>query len=143
MMRSLLAKLGLAWAFLIHVLKRAFFWKKGGYQQFIKNYHQDGSYKLTTIDKDYLEKFARCFNCGLCDCVCPALETLPWNKFPGPSALMVAFIRSSTGLWDSKLDMSLCRGCQVCGQICPNQVPIHDALDFIEAKVTDQMWRAA
>jgi heterodisulfide reductase subunit C len=89
---------------------------------------------LSSADKDQMESFSRCFNCGFCDTVCPALLEQPREKFPGPSYLVTTLARSLPDFWAVRLDLSLCDGCKLCQKACPNQVPIKQALEFIHAK---------
>jgi succinate dehydrogenase/fumarate reductase-like Fe-S protein len=131
---SIIAKLNLAWALVLHLLKKILFWRKGGYPQFIENYREDRLSPLSIEDKDWMQRFSRCFNCGLCDTVCPALEKLPRERFPGPSYIVTTLARATPDFWAADLDLSLCAGCELCEQVCPNQVPIKKAIEFIVAK---------
>jgi succinate dehydrogenase/fumarate reductase-like Fe-S protein len=132
-MGAIWAKINLAFTFLKHLIRRPF--HKTGYRQFMENYRADRLLPLSTVDKDWLLRFSRCFNCGLCDSACPALLTVPREEFPGPSYLVTTLARSTPDFWAARLDFSLCEGCRRCEEICPNQVPVKEALEFIEAKM--------
>lgn len=106
-------------------------------EQFLENYRGDRLFPLTSSDKDWLLEFSKCFNCGLCDAACPALEQYPREKFPGPSYLVTTFTRTATDFWAVDLDFSMCQACSRCQQVCPNQVPVKEALEFIEAKARE------
>ena len=138
-MSWLLAQLNLAWNLLLYLLKRPFSWKRGGYRQFVENYRGDRLIPMSSSDKDWMMKFSKCFNCGLCDTVCPALWTLPREKFPGPSLIVTTFARATPDFWAADLDFSLCQSCELCQQVCPNDVPIKEALEFIEVKAQEKL----
>src|SRR5436190_6849386 len=112
-MERLVAKLNLAWNLLLYLLKRPFIWKRRGYPQFVKNYRPDRLIPLSQTDKDWMLRFSQCFNCGLCDTVCPALWKLPREKFPGPSLIVTTLARSTPDFWAVDLDFSLCEGCDL------------------------------
>lgn len=134
-MRSLLAKLNLAWALVIHFLKRPF--ADNGYEAFLDYYKPDRLIPLSQVDKTCLLKFSQCLNCGLCDAVCPALEQKPREIFPGPSYLVTTLTRATPDFWAADLDLSLCESCRRCESACPNRVPVKEALEFIEAKAME------
>lgn len=135
-MKSLFAKLNLAWALLLHFLRKLQR-KTRGYEAFIENYREDRLVPLSEVDKDWLLRFSRCFNCGICDTVCPALDRLPSEVFPGPSYLVTTLTRATPDFWAAGVNLSMCEGCQLCEQVCPNQVPVKAALEFIEAKAAE------
>ncbi len=134
-MRSIFAKLNLAWALLLHFLRKPF--HKIGYAAFRENYRADRLVPMSTVDKDWLHRFSQCLNCGLCDAICPALGTLPRETFPGPSYLVTTLTRSSPDFWAAGVDTSLCEGCRHCESVCPNLVPVKEALEFLEAKALE------
>lgn len=133
-MKSLIAKLHFLWCFILHFLWKIFRRKKDGAQEFLDHYREDRLAPLSKVDKDWLFQFSKCLNCSLCDQACPALLTLPRDKFPGPSYLLTTYTRATPDFWAVDLDFSLCRSCEDCQKICPNQVPVKEALEFIEAK---------
>ena len=59
-MRSLWAKINLAWALFLHFLKKPF--QPNGYQTFLDNYRADRLVPLTQEDKTWLLRFSKCFN---------------------------------------------------------------------------------
>lgn len=134
-MRSLLAKLNLAWALVLHFLRRPF--QDNGYRAFLDHYRADRLVPLSHVDKTWLLRFSQCLNCGLCDAACPALDTLPRESFPGPSALVTTLTRATGDFWAAGVDLSLCEGCRNCESVCPNRVPVKEALEFIEAKALE------
>ena len=134
-LRSVIAKLNLAWALLLHFLKKPF--RTLGYAAFLNNFRADRLIPISQVDKSWLFKFSKCLNCGLCDVVCPALQQLPPGAFPGPSYLVTTLTRSTTDFWAVSIDLSLCGGCQHCQSVCPNLVPVKEALEFIEAKALE------
>ncbi|HCU25020.1 MAG TPA: hypothetical protein DF383_08385 [Deltaproteobacteria bacterium] len=135
-MKSLFAKLNLAWALFLHFLRKL--WRRrAGYRAFLENYREDRLVPLSRTDKDWLLRFSRCFNCGICDTVCPALEQLPQSLFPGPSYLVTTLTRATPDFWAAGIDFSLCEDCRLCEKVCPNQVPVKEALDFIQAKAEE------
>ena len=134
-MRSFWAKLNLAWALLLHFLKRPF--QNNGYQAFRDNYRDDRLVPLSHVDKTWLLRFSRCLNCGICDTACPALGTMTREQFPGPSYLVTTLSRSTADFWAAGIDLSHCEGCRLCESVCPNQVPVKEALEFIEAKALE------
>ena len=140
-MRSLLAKLNLAWALVLHFLRRPF--HLSGYQAFLDNYRADRLVPLSQVDKTWLLKFSQCLNCGLCDAVCPALGVLPRGDFPGPSYLVTTLTRATSDFWAAGVDLSMCEGCRRCETVCPNRVPVKEALEFIEAKTLETSRGAA
>lgn len=131
---NLLAKLNLAWNLFIHLIKWPFTPSGQGYRQFMQNYSPEGLLPLTREDKDRLASYSRCFNCGLCDAKCPALLRVPREKFPGPAYLVTTLTRTFPNFDASDLDFSLCESCSECERVCPNQVPIKDAFDFLKTK---------
>ena len=134
-MGTLAAKLNLAWNLLIYLLKRPFRGGRGGYRQFLDNYAPEKLLPLSSSDKNWLLKFSDCINCGFCDTACPALKQYPREIFPGPSYLLTTFSRSMPDFSYVDLDTSVCAGCDECARVCPNRVPVREALEFIEAKV--------
>lgn len=131
-MGAVSAKMNLAFTFLKHLIRKPF--QRPGYAAFMENYRADRLMPLSSVDKDWLLRFSRCFNCGLCDSACPALEGGPHPRFPGPSYLVTTLSRATPDFWAADLDFSLCESCRRCEEVCPNQVPVKEALEFIEAK---------
>lgn len=127
------AKLNLAWNLLLYFLKWPFVRGRGGYRQFLANYAGENLLPMSTADKTWLLRFSGCFNCGYCDTACTALQKFPREVFPGPSALLTTFSRSMPDFSFVGLDFSICEGCIECQRVCPNQVPVKEALEFIEA----------
>ncbi|MFO1463200.1 MAG: 4Fe-4S binding protein [bacterium] len=134
-MRAFWAKLNLAWSLLLHFLQKPF--RQTGYPAFREHYRADRLVPLSSLDKDWLERFSRCLNCGLCDAACPALGTLPREVFPGPSYLVTTLTRATPDFWAAGVDTSLCEGCRHCASVCPNRVPVKEALEFLEAKALE------
>ncbi len=135
-MTALLAKLNLAWNLVIYLLKWPFK-RGGGYRQFLEQYLPDRLLPLSSSDKTWLIRFSQCLNCGLCDAACPALRTSAREVFPGPSYLLTTFSRSIPDFPAVRLDSHICEGCDACQRICPNHVPVKEALEFIEAKARE------
>ncbi len=133
----LLAKLNLFWNLIVHLIKKPFLRRRSGYRQFLENYRSDRLIPLTSTDRDWILKFSRCLNCGLCDAVCPALLTLPREKFPGPSYIVTPLARATPDFWAVDIELAMCQGCELCQQVCPNQVPVKEALEFIEVKTAE------
>lgn len=133
-MNSLAAKLNLAWNMVIYLCKLPFRGSKTGSRQFLENYAPDRLLPLSSTDKTWLLKFSACFNCGFCDTACPALKSHSRDSFPGPSYLLTTFSRSMPDFPFVDVDASVCEGCDECARVCPNQVPVREALEYIEAK---------
>jgi succinate dehydrogenase/fumarate reductase-like Fe-S protein len=138
MMKSILAKINLAFHLLIHFLKKLFPKRKKGIWQFVDNYRKDRLIPLTSSDKDWMDRFSRCMNCGLCDAVCPALQNFPRHLFPGPSYIVTTLVRSPPTYRFSGIDLSWCEGCHQCEKICPNLVPIKKGIEFIQQKMEEE-----
>ncbi len=136
-MASLYAKFVIALYTLLHFIKRPFRWRYSGRERFLKNYRTEGLIPLSVLDRDWLDSFSQCLNCGLCDLVCPALRTVERRKFPGPSYLATTLTRSTPDFPFVDLNFSLCQDCEQCQSVCPNRVPIKEALEFIEAKLQE------
>ncbi len=138
MMKLLFAKLNLAWALLLHFLKKPFRFRRQGLLLFLDNYRADRLVPLTSSDKDWMDRFSQCMNCGLCDAVCPALLKFPREIFPGPSYIVTALVRSPADYRFSGIDLSWCEGCDQCEKICPNLVPIKQGIQFIHQKLAEE-----
>lgn len=121
---------------LLHFLKRPFRRIRGGDKEFLSYYGPEALWPLSSADKDWMRRFSLCLNCSYCDSACPALRTHSREQFPGPSYLVTTLSRSPPEFWAVKLDFSLCEACSQCEKACPNRVPVREALEFIEAKVT-------
>jgi succinate dehydrogenase/fumarate reductase-like Fe-S protein len=119
---------------LLHFIKRPFRRLAGGHRQFLAQYAPEGLEPLTSSDKNLLARFSQCINCGYCDSACPALGAMSRAQFPGPSYLVTTLTRATPDFWAAGVDFSLCPQCDRCERACPNQIPVKEALDFIEVK---------
>ncbi len=137
--KKLPALLNLALHFFWHVLRKVFFWKKTGKKQFEKNYRNDALLPLNSQDQARLFSFSACINCALCDAACPALLTLPRERFPGPSFVLTTYSRSFADLWATSLDLSLCQDCGKCVKMCPNLIDVKGAIQFVQTKIAEQI----
>jgi succinate dehydrogenase/fumarate reductase-like Fe-S protein len=137
-MVSIYAKLVFVFMVFLHFLKFPFRWRRRGLKKFWENYRGDRLFPLTSEDRDWLFRFSKCINCGLCDSNCTALGKVPREKFPGPSYLLTTYTRATPDFWAADLDFALCQSCDNCRDICPNLVPVKEALEFIEAKTQIQ-----
>jgi len=131
---NVLAKLNLAWNFLIHVLKVPFRQKGEGARDFLERFGQEGLSPWSVRDKERIASFSRCINCGLCDAACASVGVLPRQEFPGPSMLLTTLTRSFPRIDPPSWDLALCEGCRQCESFCPTRVPIVQALEFIREK---------
>jgi len=136
-MASLYAKLMILVFTIVHFIKRPFRKKRDGAEEFLEKYREDRLGPLSSVDKDGLFRFSQCLNCGLCDAVCPALTQFTRDQFPGPSYLVTTLTRATPDFWTVDLDFSLCQSCDKCMSVCPNQVPVKEALEFIETKLQE------
>lgn len=126
------------WVFFLHLilhfLKKPFQREHRGADAFLRRYRSEGLIPLSTVDKNWLNRFSQCFNCGYCDSACPPLYQWPREVFPGPSFLVTTYARATPDFSWVNLDFSFCEGCRHCEAACPNGVPVKEALEFIEAK---------
>lgn len=137
-MKKILAIANLGLHFIWHFLKKPFV-RKNGLDTFFKNYSQDRILPLSKADKNSLIKYSECINCKLCDVACPSLFKLPRERFPGPSYIVNTYARSVPDFWAIQLDLSLCSECNECEKICPNEIPVTEAILFIQEKIAEEI----
>jgi succinate dehydrogenase/fumarate reductase iron-sulfur protein len=99
------------------------------------NYKQavGGLKKNKTAATDTYVKLTACFECLICQSVCPELRKYP-DRFVGPLGLLWLAHMSLTATGDSKEidDISqLCTGCERCWKACPSEV------DFLKTAIKD------
>lgn len=136
--KKIAALLNLAFCFALHWLKKLLFWRKNGLEAFESHYRQE-ILPLDARDLKTLFEFSACLNCRLCDSACPALFSLPRERFPGPSFVLTTASRSFRNLWASSLDASLCQECTACANACPNGIDVKGAVAFVQRKVAEQI----
>jgi len=132
-MDGLAAKLNLAWNLLIYLVKRPFRGHQE-YRKFVTQYAPDRLLPLTSSDKNWLGRFSECINCGLCDAACKHFGPASRDRIPGPSYWVTSFARALPDFPAIPIDDEFCESCGDCERICPNHVPIREAIEFIEAK---------
>lgn len=137
--KRLIAVSNLGYHFLLHFLKKPFVYHRSGLKLFMENYKGDGLVPLEKSDEAAIRRHSQCIDCGLCSMVCPALLHLPREKFPGPHFVVTTYSRSFSDLKAAHLDLSLCASCAECEKICPNAVPIKEAILFIQTKIAEQI----
>jgi len=94
-----------------------------GQAAFETYYRPDGIYGLAAAERALLPRLGECVQCGLCDPVCPVLQSPAGRGFVGPQRLVAASGRllPAARVW---LDAFLCVRCRACEAACPQAVPV-------------------
>jgi succinate dehydrogenase/fumarate reductase iron-sulfur protein len=99
------------------------------------NYKQavDGLKKLEPAITDTYIKLTACFECLICQSICPELRKYP-DQFVGPLGLLWLAHMSLTTTGNSEVidDIAqMCTGCERCWKACPSEV------DFLKTAIKD------
>lgn len=126
-LRKLRAQGVLAFLFVIHLLKKVFFfWRRPrGLSIFLGQYIADGIYPVEERERHEFPSFQKCQACSLCTFSCTAVQ-----QGRAPSAFEPKFIMLGLGRSSHESEVFLeewlpCIECGSCQVLCPNDVPIH------------------
>lgn len=114
---------------ILHFLKKIFKIKQRHKKDFIQSYKADRIFAITAHQRTEMPAYSRCYQCRLCDTVCPELATNP--KLLAPSYLVGSFSRSLTDFYYYETVYD-CLDCQKCEDICPQDVPIKEIIEFMK-----------
>ena len=133
LVRNFRAKAALAFLFFVHLLHRCvFFWRPArGLRTFLSNYELDSVFSVSEFERRMMPHFQKCQACSLCTFSCLAIQE---GKAPmkfEPKMIMLGFSRSAHEAQYAYEDWLPCIECDACSVICPNQVPIHEAVQLV------------
>lgn len=115
--------------FIIHFFKRVWRINQRGKAEFIRAYGGEGLFPISAERRREMPAYFRCYQCRLCDTVCPELTTNP--RLVPPSFLVGSFSRSLPDFACFEADYE-CKDCQVCEDICPQDIPIKAIIEFMK-----------
>lgn len=128
--KYLYAQVFLGYHLLLRLLRRIFQKKSPGLKDFVAYYHDDKITKFSRHEKELMSQWTRCISCGLCDSVCASVSTYP----VGPSFLQRLIRSVPDFVGNVALDLDHCQSCGACESVCPTNVPIVQAVQFIQNK---------
>lgn len=124
------AQANLAWRTTLHYLRKLWPWRERfGLERFRQNYVHEGLPPATETVRSLAHQPGRCTMCGLCDEVCPLMDTLPIEAFLGPMTFVISGARAAPHFGDVETTLrtlvgSTCQACRRCEDMCPEQIPI-------------------
>ncbi|WXG39800.1 MAG: (Fe-S)-binding protein [Candidatus Freyarchaeum deiterrae] len=89
-------------------------------------------------ENEICRKVEACQNCGLCLTVCPILEVLQHESYPGPRSITSELSRTVREFWKAKDVVYYCTECGRCQEICPKNVPVPKVVSLIRSKLFQQ-----
>jgi len=115
--------------FVLHIFKKIFKIKQRHKQDFLQSYKADRIFAISPERRREMPDYSKCYQCKLCDTVCPELNTK--NRLLAPSFIVGSFSRSLTDFYYYETDYD-CTDCQKCEDICPQDVPITKIIAFMK-----------
>lgn len=135
-MKRVRAIFNMGWRLGLHLGRKALAAPQAGKAEFLERYADDRLYPLSPEARRSLSRLESCICCGLCDTVCPKLDSRSRHRFNGPSALACSLTRSLPDyvlLDDFLRHLELCGDCKVCEEVCPVRVPLRELVAFARA----------
>lgn len=128
-LKTITAKLFLAFHLTLHFFRRLFGINKRGKAAFVKNYQADRIFTLNKQQRQDMPDYSRCLYCKLCDYACPSFQSGQMSL--PPSYIVGSFSRSLTDYAYFNIDHS-CQDCHSCEDICPQHIPINSVISFMK-----------
>lgn len=116
--------------FVLHFFKRVLHINQRGKAEFLEAYRKDRIFSVSAEHRKNFPDYSSCIVCQLCDTVCPAL---PGTATTTPSFIVASFSRSLTDFHLLNFDTNACTSCSHCEEVCPEDVPIKNILEFMNS----------
>lgn len=130
-LKWLYAKINLAVAFLLHLLFKRWF-RKRGHKEFLEFYSEDRVFPLTVDERKGLAAFGNCIYCGLCVSECREVSPVFYETFATPATIAFSYSRSLPEISMNADFLSYCPDCSACEKVCPTGVPLNQITGFVK-----------
>jgi len=94
--------------------------------------------EITPREQAVLLEASWCLNCTECLGVCPVLDVIPNDKWPGPRNIVSELSRSVTEYYLSNDVVYNCTLCGACEEACPKNIPVPKLTALLRTKILDQ-----